>query len=795
MKKKIMFFLILLFSLSISSVANAHEYALSYFFGGTSTQYTNYLDRAGDVLNNICPDYFEINSDGSLKIQKIDKNFINNTKSRGITITPFISNHWDRDLGITALNNMENLSTQIARAVYDNNLDGIDVDIENVSHLQRDAYTNFVKLLRAKMPDKIISVAVAANPNNWQIGWHGAYDYTNLAKYCNYLMIMGYDESYYSSPAGPVASSTFTEKSILYALSKTTPDKLVLGIPFFGRYWKQGATVGGNGITSMDVSNLIKNYKYTKKYFNDSQSAQVMLTITENDIPPKIWGGVVLTPGTYEIWYDDLTSSEYKLNLVNKYNLRGSGSWAMGQDIIELWSVYAKYKNVPVTGVVLSPKNNNIEVGKTKKLNAAISPLTASNKAVTWSSSDSKIAKVSDSGIVTGVKNGRATITVKTDDGAKTATAIVNVITSVKSVKVVPATANINHKKTKKLTAIVSPSTATNKNVTWKSSDTKIAKISNTGVVTGLKIGKASITVSTVDGSKKAVCKISVIVPVSRVKISSTKTTLRVGKTKRLTAKVLPANATIKKITWISSDEKVVKVNSKGLITALKVGKATITAKSNNGNKKAVCKVSVVRLKKVSANPVVLSNKSIYDDVITKGWISKDEFDEDAKLTRAQAIKSIMRMSTNLPDVTGNILNFKDTNNHPDFEFIRKARYYGIIDAQFTNKFSPQNAISKLELIIWMDRVFDLPDTVNFENSKVKDNIKKNNPEAYYAINKYIEHEIITVDKNAKFHPKQTITMGEFALIINRLSNVGIKDLKPILYEGEQQRKKFLTPR
>ena len=79
---------------------------------------------------------------------------------------------------------------------------------------------DFIRLLREKLPgDKILAVAVAANPYYTNSGWQGSYDYAELAKYSDYLMIMAYDESYETGPAGPVAGLPFVEKSILYALN------------------------------------------------------------------------------------------------------------------------------------------------------------------------------------------------------------------------------------------------------------------------------------------------------------------------------------------------------------------------------------------------------------------------------------------------------------------------------------------------------------------------------------------------------------------------------------------------
>ena len=350
MKKLKQFLFPLLCGILLYAVpVQAHDWATTYLYGGTNSQYEAYVKNTGGVLDNVCPDYFELNADGSLRVQKIDAGFITSMHNQGVRVTPFLTNNFDRALGITAINNREALADQIAECVYAYNLDGVDIDVENLSEQQRDVHTDFIRLLRERMPDKQITVAVAANPYNWTLGWQGSYDYTSLAKYCDYLLIMGYDESYTGSEAGPVASSSFVEKSIQYALSKTTADKLVLGMPFYGRYWKEGSSIGGYGVTAMDIESLMKNYTTTKVYLPEVQTARVTLTLTDSDIMPRLWGGRVLTPGTYEIWYDDLTSLQYKLDLIEKYKLHGSGSWAMGQENTAIWSIYQGYKTAKNT--------------------------------------------------------------------------------------------------------------------------------------------------------------------------------------------------------------------------------------------------------------------------------------------------------------------------------------------------------------------------------------------------------------------------------------------------------------
>jgi uncharacterized protein YjdB len=147
-----------------------------------------------------------------------------------------------------------------------------------------------------------------------------------------------------------------------------------------------------------------------------------------------------------------------------------------------------------------------------------------STKNISWSSSNSAVATVSSSGLVTGVSAGSATITITAVDSGKTITFPIIV-----SPPYVPPTGVFLDKTslslyvggTQKLTATVEPSNATNKEVTWKSSDVSIATVSSTGQVTGVSAGSATITSTTVDGGHTATCSVTVTVPKIDIALAS----------------------------------------------------------------------------------------------------------------------------------------------------------------------------------------------------------------------------------------------------------------------------------
>ena len=157
-----------------------------------------------------------------------------------------------------------------------------------------------------------------------------------------------------------------------------------------------------------------------------------------------------------------------------------------------------------------------MSVGETQTLTATVSPSNATNKTVTWSSSNTSVATVSSSGVVSAKAAGSATITVKTNDGNKTATCKVTVTTAtiaVTSVSLNKSSLSMTVGETQTLTATVLPTNATNKTVTWSSSNTSVATVSSSGTVTAKTAGSATITVTTNDGGKFATCSITVTSP------------------------------------------------------------------------------------------------------------------------------------------------------------------------------------------------------------------------------------------------------------------------------------------
>lgn len=267
--------------------------------------------------------------------------------------------------------------------------------------------------------------------------------------------------------------------------------------------------------------------------------------------------------------------------------------------------------SIPTSGISLNVNSITLtKKGETKTLTATVSPKEATNKAVTWTSSDPSVATVDQNGKVTAVADGKTVITVKTKDGGMTASCTVTVKINVPVTGVSLDTNKLkltSKGETKTLIATVSPKDATDKNVTWTSSKTSVATVDQNGKVTAKASGTTTVTVKTKDGGYTDSCTVTVslsgsgsdsVTPstVSVTGVSLNKSSLNmssVGETYTLTATVKPSNATNKAVTWTSSKPGVATVNSNGKVTAVADGTAVITVKTKDGNYTDSCVVTV----------------------------------------------------------------------------------------------------------------------------------------------------------------------------------------------------------
>lgn len=238
-------------------------------------------------------------------------------------------------------------------------------------------------------------------------------------------------------------------------------------------------------------------------------------------------------------------------------------------------------------------------IGQSETLQAIVRPPNTTYPTVTWQSDDPSVATVSSNGQVTGIKEGTALITATCGNVSASCQVTVNPILA-SNIEITSGNVTLTIGNSTTLTAKVSPDNTTHPEVDWSSSDNNIVTISVEGTVTAVNIGTAIITAKC--GNVFATCTVTVIpVPSEGIVISPSEVAMLLGDTFTLSATVFPENTTDKNVTWGSDNPAVASVSSSGVVTALSLGTARITAR--NGNSSTSCLVTV--------NPIVATGISL----------------------------------------------------------------------------------------------------------------------------------------------------------------------------------------
>ncbi len=311
-----------------------------------------------------------------------------------------------------------------------------------------------------------------------------------------------------------------------------------------------------------------------------------------------------LTPKTANI-YDDLQwssdSSSAKVEKTGKYTARVTGA-SNGNAKITV-STGNGYKaecivtvETKIIGITVSPNETEVEVGNTVTLTATKKPSIGSTEGLVWSSSNNRVAKVNDDGVVTGIAQGTVTITIKSSSGLVKTKAKVTVVQSPTGITLDKnkVALDMSGTKTTKLNATIQPSNANrNTGITWNSSNTGVATVDQSGNVTAKANGTTTITATTQNGYT-AQCSVTVITSITSLSVSPTSSTLEIGETVQLTGTINPSTATESTL-WTSSNTNVATVSeTTGLVTAKSAGTVTITFKNSSGTKSTNCIIVVL---------------------------------------------------------------------------------------------------------------------------------------------------------------------------------------------------------
>ena len=250
---------------------------------------------------------------------------------------------------------------------------------------------------------------------------------------------------------------------------------------------------------------------------------------------------------------------------------------------------------IPVNSLSLSKTNEILTLNATSQIKVNISPENASNKEVNYISNNPSIASVTSKGIVTANKVGKTYISVSVDNKTQIYNVTVIDTIALKSISI-PSTLTIQEGNISKLNVTYNPSNATNKKVTWKSSNTKIVTVDSSGNIKGISAGSASITATSNDGnhvSKSTIVVTKADKSLKNIFLNKAELNMKIGDEITLTVTFDPTNAENKKVTWKSSNNNVATVDNSGKITAIGSGNTEIIVKADEGEKEAKCIINV----------------------------------------------------------------------------------------------------------------------------------------------------------------------------------------------------------
>ena len=323
-----------------------------------------------------------------------------------------------------------------------------------------------------------------------------------------------------------------------------------------------------------------------------------------------------------------ITSSElHSQDLVCYYTMRWKGTLKTTQYAKDI-KCTINWSPINTTALSINKTSTTLNKGATETLTVTRTPASVSYPTISWSSSNTAVATVNSSGVVTAVGNGTATITATTTDGTNISkTCSVTVKTPVTGVTVSPTTLTLNVGGTYTLAKTISPSGASNQNVVWSTNNTAVAIVDSSGKVTAVSRGACSITcTSSENSSYKSSCSVTVNQQATGITISPTSVELLIGQTTSVSASVTPSNANNQNYTLSSSNTGVATV-SNGIITAVGIGTCTITATSSDGGHKANCSVTVksANIFKIANGNIMIQNIMLGSTTIKSAYIGSTQ--------------------------------------------------------------------------------------------------------------------------------------------------------------------------
>ena len=307
------------------------------------SEYAKAPNRAGttiDGVNVVSPSFFSLVSNGNGKIfSNVGTNginYINWAKQNNYKVWAMVSNNSYKDTTSVILNSYTlrtNLINSIVDLANQYNLDGINIDFENMNESDKDMFSRFIIELKPKLQEagKVLSVDVTAPDGGGS--WSMCYNRNVIGDVADYIVFMAYDQ-YGSTSAkeGTTAGFNWVETNLKKFIDREEIEskKIILGIPLYTRLWTEKDGKVTSKIVNMKAVNDVLPKDVTKNWNDELKQNYVEYT---------------KDGATYKMWIEDEESIRAKVSLVSQYNLAGTAAWAKDRENKEIWTVIKEELN------------------------------------------------------------------------------------------------------------------------------------------------------------------------------------------------------------------------------------------------------------------------------------------------------------------------------------------------------------------------------------------------------------------------------------------------------------------
>lgn len=295
------------------------------------------LEKYGIDMDIFSPLWYHVASDGSLEDQT-QPQAVSIARKDKLKIIPLVNLVSNQDAILTNATARANAVNNLVKAVKDNNWDGLNIDFEFIPSGTKDftydrpLLTEFIKDLQGKLKSMGKETDMSVIPH-YQVSSDvsGIYDYSHLAPYLNHVTLMTYDKSEGSSPPGPVAPFSWVQENITTAISQGfKPEQICLGVATYGYNWPAGQS-GGFSEPTKAIMSKADSLGVSVQWSNQYQEPFYYYTDSEGE--------------QREVWFENPSTLQTKIDLVKKYRLYGLCIWRLGFEDPSFWAVITK--NIP----------------------------------------------------------------------------------------------------------------------------------------------------------------------------------------------------------------------------------------------------------------------------------------------------------------------------------------------------------------------------------------------------------------------------------------------------------------